>query len=129
MDIYKKNEKGRKKQINYLYDNISRINNKIRTYEVLIYLNDNWKPMFPIADIQEAFKICNYINALMILNSDDFTNDFKLKDYIKIYTNLNYLEYFMDRSPLKNTILENQYELLLEYFADIEFRNDYLEIK
>ena len=132
MDLYKKLKKGRKKQILYIYETMaereSPSEDDIISYDYLFMKIDMyWKNIFPIHDVVDANKTCKQImKRIFALDIDSTIN---IVDLIHVYSNLFYLENFINESIIQNALVNERYAFIKDYLYRYESGSEYIKIK
>ena len=86
-----------------------------------------WKNIFPVHDIIDANKVCKRImKRILVLDVD---NVIDIVDLIYIYSNLFYLEIFIDKSIIQNSFINNSYSFIKDYLYRYESGSEYIRIK
>lgn len=86
-----------------------------------------WKNIFPIHDIIDANKVCKRImKRILVL---DVYSVIDIVDLIYIYSNLFYLEIFIDKSIIQNSFINNNYSFIKDYLYRYESGSEYIRIK
>ena len=86
-----------------------------------------WKNIFPIHDIIDANKVCERImKRILVLDVDSVID---IVDLIYIYSNLFYLEIFIDKSIIQNSFINNSYSFIKDYLYRYESGSEYIRIK
>lgn len=86
-----------------------------------------WKNIFPIHDIIDANKVCKRImKRILVLDVDSVID---IVDLIYIYSNLFYLEIFIDKSIIQNSFINNNYSFIKDYLYRYESGSEYIRIK
>ena len=86
-----------------------------------------WKNIFPVHDIIDANKVCKRImKRILVLDVDSVID---IVDLIYIYSNLFYLEIFIDKSIIQNSFINNIYSFIKDYLYRYESGSEYIRIK
>ena len=86
-----------------------------------------WKNIFPVHDIIDANKVCKRImKRILVLDVDSVID---IVDLIYIYSNLFYLEIFIDKSIIQNSFINNSYSFIKDYLYRYESGSEYIRIK
>ena len=86
-----------------------------------------WKNIFPVHDIIDANKVCKRImKRILVLDVDSVID---IVDLIYIYSNLFYLEIFIDKSIIQNSLINNNYSFIKDYLYRYESGSEYIRIK
>lgn len=86
-----------------------------------------WKNIFPVHDIIDANKVCKRImKRILVLDVDSVID---IVDLIYIYSNLFYLEIFIDKSIIQNSFINNNYSFIKDYLYRYESGSEYIRIK
>ena len=136
MDLYKKLKKGRKKQILYIYETIIESqspnedddeNDIISLDYLFMKIDMYWKNIFPIHNVIDANKTCKQImKRIFVLDID---NSIDIIDLIYVYTNLFYLENFINESTIQNSSVNEKYSFITSYLYRYESKSEYIKIK
>ena len=134
MNLYKKLKKGRMEQVLAIYEMMaesesSNENNEDSiSYDYLFMKIDMyWKNIFPVHDIIDANKVCKRImKRILVLDVDSVID---IVDLIYIYSNLFYLEIFIDKSIIQNSFINNIYSFIKDYLYRYESGSEYIRIK
>ena len=134
MNLYKKLKKGRMEQVLAIYEIMAESespdenNEDSISYDYLFMKIDMyWKNIFPIHDIIDANKVCKRImKRILVLDVDSVID---IVDLIYIYSNLFYLEIFIDKSIIQNSLINNNYSFIKDYLYRYESGSEYIRIK
>ena len=134
MNLYKKLKKGRMEQVLAIYEMMAESestnenNEDSISYDYLFMKIDMyWKNIFPIHDIIDANKVCKRImKRILVLDVDSVID---IVDLIYIYSNLFYLEIFIDKSIIQNSFINNNYSFIKDYLYRYESGSEYIRIK
>ena len=134
MNLYKKLKKGRMEQVLAIYEIMAESespdenNEDSISYDYLFMKIDMyWKNIFPIHDIIDANKVCKRImKRILVL---DVYSVIDIVDLIYIYSNLFYLEIFIDKSIIQNSFINNNYSFIKDYLYRYESGSEYIRIK
>ena len=134
MNLYKKLKKGRMEQVLAIYEMMAESespdenNEDSISYDYLFMKIDMyWKNIFPVHDIIDANKVCKRImKRILVLDVD---NVIDIVDLIYIYSNLFYLEIFIDKSIIQNSFINNSYSFIKDYLYRYESGSEYIRIK
>ena len=134
MNLYKKLKKGRVEQVLAIYEIMAESespdenNEDSISYDYLFMKIDMyWKNIFPIHDIIDANKVCKRImKRILVLDVDSVID---IVDLIYIYSNLFYLEIFIDKSIIQNSFINNSYSFIKDYLYRYESGSEYIRIK
>lgn len=134
MNLYKKLKKGRMEQVLAIYEIMAESespdenNEDSISYDYLFMKIDMyWKNIFPVHDIIDANKVCKRImKRILVLDVD---NVIDIVDLIYIYSNLFYLEIFIDKSIIQNSFINNIYSFIKDYLYRYESGSEYIRIK
>lgn len=134
MNLYKKLKKGRVEQVLAIYEIMAESespdenNEDSISYDYLFMKIDMyWKNIFPIHDIIDANKVCKRImKRILVL---DVYSVIDIVDLIYIYSNLFYLEIFIDKSIIQNSFINNNYSFIKDYLYRYESGSEYIRIK
>lgn len=134
MNLYKKLKKGRVEQVLAIYEIMAESespdenNEDSISYDYLFMKIDMyWKNIFPIHDIIDANKVCKRImKRILVL---DVYSVIDIVDLIYIYSNLFYLEIFIDKSIIQNSLINNNYSFIKDYLYRYESGSEYIRIK
>lgn len=134
MNLYKKLKKGRMEQVLAIYEMMAESespnenNEDSISYDYLFMKIDMyWKNIFPIHDIIDANKVCKRImKRILVL---DVYSVIDIVDLIYIYSNLFYLEIFIDKSIIQNSFINNNYSFIKDYLYRYESGSEYIRIK
>ena len=86
-----------------------------------------WKNIFPVHDIIDVNKVCKRImKRILVLDVDSVID---IVDLIYIYSNLFYLEIFIDKSIIQNSFINNSYSFIKDYLYRYESGSEYIRIK
>ena len=134
MNLYKKLKKGRMEQVLAIYEMMAESespdenNEDSISYDYLFMKIDMyWKNIFPVHDIIDANKVCKRImKRILVLDVDSVID---IVDLIYIYSNLFYLEIFIDKSIIQNSFINNNYSFIKDYLYRYESGSEYIRIK
>ena len=134
MNLYKKLKKGRMEQVLAIYEMMAESespnenNENSISYDYLFMKIDMyWKNIFPVHDIIDANKVCKRImKRILVLDVDSVID---IVDLIYIYSNLFYLEIFIDKSIIQNSFINNNYSFIKDYLYRYESGSEYIRIK
>lgn len=134
MNLYKKLKKGRMEQVLAIYEMMAESespnenNEDSISYDYLFMKIDMyWKNIFPVHDIIDANKVCKRImKRILVLDVDSVID---IVDLIYIYSNLFYLEIFIDKSIIQNSFINNSYSFIKDYLYRYESGSEYIRIK
>lgn len=134
MNLYKKLKKGRMEQVLAIYEMMAESespdenNEDSISYDYLFMKIDMyWKNIFPVHDIIDANKVCKRImKRILVLDVDSVID---IVDLIYIYSNLFYLEIFIDKSIIQNSFINNNYSFIKNYLYRYESGSEYIRIK
>lgn len=134
MNLYKKLKKGRMEQVLAIYEIMAESespnenNEDSISYDYLFMKIDMyWKNIFPVHDIIDANKVCKRImKRILVLDVDSVID---IVDLIYIYSNLFYLEIFIDKSIIQNSFINNIYSFIKDYLYRYESGSEYIRIK
>lgn len=134
MNLYKKLKKGRMEQVLAIYEMMAESespnenNEDSISYDYLFMKIDMyWKNIFPVHDIIDANKVCKRImKRILVLDVDSVID---IVDLIYIYSNLFYLEIFIDKSIIQNSLINNNYSFIKDYLYRYESGSEYIRIK
>lgn len=134
MNLYKKLKKGRMEQVLAIYEIMAESespdenNEDSISYDYLFMKIDMyWKNIFPVHDIIDANKVCKRImKRILVLDVDSVID---IVDLIYIYSNLFYLEIFIDKSIIQNSFINNSYSFIKDYLYRYESGSEYIRIK
>lgn len=134
MNLYKKLKKGRMEQVLAIYEMMAESespnenNEDSISYDYLFMKIDMyWKNIFPVHDIIDANKVCKRImKRILVLDVDSVID---IVDLIYIYSNLFYLEIFIDKSIIQNSFINNIYSFIKDYLYRYESGSEYIRIK
>lgn len=134
MNLYKKLKKGRMEQVLAIYEIMAESespdenNEDSISYDYLFMKIDMyWKNIFPVHDIIDANKVCKRImKRILVLDVDSVID---IVDLIYIYSNLFYLEIFIDKSIIQNSFINNNYSFIKDYLYRYESGSEYIRIK
>lgn len=119
MNQYKLLMKERDKQAKKMYQKLSNKEIEYADFNtILVYTDVKWKELIPILDSFDANNVCDkvwdiihYIRSYSVL---------QIKDEIRLYTYLNYLEEFIDNSLIQNTEIMTRYSYAREFLHEYE---------